>query len=66
MELVKLAGICHWIDMEKLEIKNEKEQTVFDLILSARPNLNFNFLKTVLRKKDIRVNGKKIDDNCLI
>ena len=52
--------------MEKIEIKNEKEQTVFDLILSARPNLNFNFLKTVLRKKDIRVNGKKIDDNCLI
>lgn len=52
--------------MEKIEIKSEKEQTVFDLILSARPNLNFNFLKTVLRKKDIRVNGKKIDDNCPI
>lgn len=52
--------------MEKIEIKSEKEQTVFDLILSARPNLNFNFLKTVLRKKDIRVNGKKIDDNCII
>lgn len=52
--------------MEKIEIRSEKEQTVFDLILSARPNLNFNFLKTVLRKKDIRVNGKKIDDNCII
>lgn len=52
--------------MEKIEIKSEIEQTVFDLILSVRPNLNFNFLKTVLRKKDIRVNGKKIDDNCLI
>ena len=51
------------IYMEKIFIKNKKNQSVFDAIIEFRPTLNFSMLKTVLRKKDIRVNGKKIDQN---
>lgn len=52
--------------MEKIEIKNTKYQTVFDCILQHRTDLNYNLLKTTLRKKDIRVNNKRITENMFI
>lgn len=46
--------------MEKLEFVVKDDTSLFDSILSVRPTLNFSMLKTVLRKKDIKLNGKKI------
>ena len=52
--------------MEKITFKNLKQQKVFDAILEFRSTLNFSMLKTSLRKKDIKINGKKITDNIVI
>ncbi len=52
--------------MEKIEFVNKKESKVFDAIINFKPTLNYSILKTALRKKDIRVNGKKINDNMTI
>ena len=52
--------------MEKIEITNTKYQTVFDCILQHRTDLNYNLLKATLRKKDIRVNNKRITENMFI
>lgn len=49
--------------MEKLEFVNSKKQTVIDAILNFKPTLNYSMVKTALRKKDVRLNGKKIDEN---
>lgn len=49
--------------MEKLEFVAKDNIMLFDLILSERPTLNFSILKTILRKKDIKLNGKKTLDN---
>ncbi|MBQ8430694.1 MAG: RluA family pseudouridine synthase [Clostridia bacterium] len=49
--------------MEKLEFKNSKVQPLFDAIMCEKPNINFSMLKTVLRKKDIKVNGIRVSDN---
>lgn len=49
--------------MQKIEITNTKTQSVFDCILKNNPNLNFQILNKVLRKKDIKLNGKKITKN---
>ena len=49
--------------MEKILIENKKNQMVFDAIIQFRPTLNFSILKTILRKRDIIVNGKRIDQN---
>ena len=52
--------------MEKLEFKSVKEQTLFDAILNKKPTLNYSVLKTALRKKDIKVNGKRIKENVIL
>lgn len=49
--------------MEKLEFIACQNEKIFDAILSERPSLNFSILKTILRKKDIKVNGKRITQN---
>lgn len=49
--------------MEKLEFVAKDNTMLFDLILSVRPTLNFSMLKTILRKKDIKLNGKKVLEN---
>ena len=49
--------------MEKLEFTSKDDNMLFDAIISARPTLNFSMIKTCLRKKDIKLNGKKILDN---
>ena len=51
--------------MEKFEFVNPKQQRVFDAILQNRQTLNFSMLKTCLRKKDIKVNGKIKKENVL-
>ena len=52
--------------MEKIEFINTKEQTVFDAILNYKQTLNYSILKTALRKKDIKVNNKKINENMVV
>ena len=49
--------------MEKLEFIAKDDSVLFNLILSVRPTLNFSMLKTILRKKDIKLNGKKVLEN---
>ena len=49
--------------MEKFEFVNLTKQRVFDAILQKKQTLNFSMLKTCLRKKDIKVNGKRIKEN---
>ena len=49
--------------MEKLEFIAKDDSVLFNLILSVRPTLNFSILKTILRKKDIKINGKKVLEN---
>ena len=49
--------------MEKLEFVSKKEQKLFDLILRERPNLNFQMLKEAVRKRDIKVNQKRVSQN---
>lgn len=52
--------------MEKFEFIAKDDTMLFDAILSERPTLNFSMLKTVLRKKDIKLNNKKIAKNMQI
>lgn len=52
--------------MEKISFINQKAQPLFEAILDFRPTLNFNILKSALRKKDIKVNNKKVKENLLI
>lgn len=49
--------------MEKLEFIVEKQSNLIDVILSKKPNLNYSIVKTILRKKDIKIDGKKISEN---
>lgn len=49
--------------MEKIEFESIKNQTVFEAVLEHRKTLNFSMLQTILRKKDIKINGKKISEN---
>ena len=49
--------------MEKLQFVCDGTTMVFDAIIKQRPSLNFSILQTALRKKDIRINGKKIAQN---
>ena len=49
--------------MEKIEIIAEEKKRIFDLILENKPTLNFSILQTILRKKDIKVNNKRILKN---
>lgn len=49
--------------MKKIEFLATQNQSVFEQILSNQPQLNFSVLKTILRKKDIKINGKKITQN---
>ncbi len=51
--------------MEKIEFVANAKKNIFDLIIEIKPTLNFSMLKTALRKKDIKVNNKKINDNVL-
>ena len=50
--------------MEKLDFFADKKQSVFDAIIEHKKTLNFSMLKTALRKKDIKINDKKIHENC--
>ena len=52
--------------MEKICFTNTKEQLLFDAVLFFRPTINFNIIKTALRKKDIKVNGQKIKENIIL
>ena len=52
--------------MEKICFENTKEQLLFDAVLFFRPTINFNILKTALRKKDIKVNGQRIKENIFL
>ena len=52
--------------MEKLEFECKKEQMLFDLIFENKPNINYSIIKTALRKKDIKLNGKRITKNQLL
>ena len=49
--------------MEKFEFISPKNATVAEAILEQKPNLNYAIIKTALRKKDVRLNGKKICEN---
>ena len=49
--------------MEKIEFEATKSGSVFDLIIKEKPTINFSMLKTALRKKDIKLNNKRIDTN---
>ena len=51
--------------MQKIELIAKNNQFVVDEILSQKPNLNFSILQKLLRKKDIRINNKKICQNTL-
>ena len=55
------------INMRKL-IVNEKynNKKLNNFILDSFPNLNKNTLFKALRKKDIRINGKRISDDVTI
>lgn len=50
----------------KLEIISTKNNDLVKEILEQKPNLNYNQIKSLLRKKDIKLNGKKIGENCSI
>lgn len=52
--------------MEKFEFKCKKERMLFDLIFENKPNLNYSIIKTILRKKDIKINGKKVSKNQIV
>lgn len=52
--------------MEKLEFENKKNQFVIDAIISEKPTLNFSFVKSLLRKKDVRIDGKKTSENIFV
>ena len=49
-------------------IVNEKynNKKLNNFILESFPSLNPNTLYKALRKKDIRINGKRISENCTI
>ncbi|MGN1221964.1 MAG: hypothetical protein ACI4TT_01865, partial [Christensenellales bacterium] len=49
--------------MQKIQFTNNTNQFVFDAILKHKQNLNYQILNTILRKRDIRVNNKKIVSN---
>lgn len=52
--------------MEKFEFVCLHQQNVVDFLMSQKPNLSFLNVKTALRKKDVKVNGKKISQNIVI
>lgn len=52
--------------MQKLEFENTVQQSLFNAILQQKPNLNYQILNSVLRKKDVRVNGQKISQNIVV
>ena len=52
--------------MEKLEYTCEKEDELFDFLIKKKPNLNYQILKIALRKRDIKINNKKVLENKLV
>lgn len=52
--------------MNKIEIKKAQKGDLIKSILESEPQLNYNIVKTALRKKDIKVNGKRIKDAFLL
>ena len=52
--------------MEKLEFICNKQGMLLDLIMEQKSNLSFALLKTLLRKKDIRINDKKVSNNQMV
>lgn len=52
--------------MQKLDFLAVKKQLVFDAILNFKPSLNYQTLNKLLRKKDIRINDKKIKENQMV
>ena len=49
--------------MEKLEFITKKSGQLFEQILEYRRTLNYSMLQTLLRKRDIKVNDKRISSN---
>lgn len=49
----------------KMEFTSQSEQELIKLI-QQNSSLNFNQIKAILRKKDVKVNGKKVSQNLLV
>lgn len=49
--------------MEKIRFINQKPNYLYKSILDYAPQLNFLQIKMAMRKKNIKVNGKKVTDN---
>ncbi len=47
--------------MNKIVINNREEGDLIKQIIKYEPQLNYNLIKTALRKKDVKVNGVKIN-----
>lgn len=47
----------------KISFNAQKNGSLIDIILNNQPQLNYSILKTLLRKKDVKVNGKKVNQN---
>ena len=53
--------------MKELIIENKDDNKKLNtVILKAFPNLNVNALYKALRKKDIRINGARVNENVLV
>ena len=53
--------------MQKLIVpKKYDKKNLNNFILESFPNLNLNFLYKALRKKDIKINGKRVKENTII
>lgn len=49
--------------MQKIVIKNSESQDLLKCITLYEPQLNYNMLNKALRKKDIKINGKRTGEN---
>lgn len=52
--------------MEKISFINLKEQQLIDAILINKPTLNYNIIKTALRKRDVKINNEKVKENLIV
>jgi len=61
------TNIIYNVIMRKLIVdENYNKKKLNNFILDKFPNLSFNTLNKALRKKDIKINGKRISENLLI
>ena len=53
--------------MQKITVPEKyNEKNLNNSILDKFPNLNINMLYKALRKKDIKINGKRVKENVVI